>query len=51
MKEWYEVIKSAISMIGLIFLWFIAIYLFLILGGFLSHWLTDIFKFGWNLFG
>jgi hypothetical protein len=51
MKEILKDIKWAVIALGVAILVIVMLYLFLILGGYIGHFLFDIVKFGWNLFG
>ena len=51
MNEIVNTIKWVIIALCTIILVIVMIYFFLILGGFVGHFLFDIVKFGWNLLG
>jgi len=51
MKEILKDIKWAVMILGTAILVIVMIYFFLILGGFIGHFIFDIVKFGWNLLG
>ena len=51
MNEIVNTIKWVIIALSTIILVIVMIYFFLILGGFVGHFLFDIIRFGWNLLG
>jgi hypothetical protein len=49
MKEILKDFKWVVLALGAVILAVVMLYFFLILGGFVGHFLFDIVKFGWNL--
>ena len=49
MNEIVKKIFWVIKALGSVILLIVMLYFFLMLGGFVLHYLFDIFKFGWNL--